>query len=163
VERGLADGTTRAVVARNAIVLIGRRGAAPRTFETLDELPEGERIAIGDPASVPAGRYAKQALEALGSWEALAPRFVYGMDVAAVLAYVRRGEVAAGIVYRTETSGVEDVVVLDQARPPWAPTPEVVAAAVRDARQARDARDFLDFLQGPIARGILADHGFLPP
>jgi molybdate transport system substrate-binding protein len=86
-----------------------------------------------------------------------------GGDVAAVLAYARRGEVAAAVVYRTEVRGVPDVVVLDEARGPSAPCPEVVGAVVRGARAAGEATAFLAFVRSPEGQKILADFGFGPP
>ncbi|MSP25813.1 MAG: molybdate ABC transporter substrate-binding protein [Myxococcales bacterium] len=157
----LAASTIRCI-AHNRIVLIGKPGWPPLTFSTIDALPEGGRLAIGDPGAVPAGTYAKKALEALGKWNALEGRLVLGADVGAVLAYARRGEVTAAIVYATELRGVTDVVVLDEASGPWAPTPEIVVAAVTNAAHADVAERFLSFSAGPRGQAILAQHGFLP-
>ena len=159
---GQVEAATTRVVAHNRLVLVGRPGGAKATFATLESLPAGERIAIGDPAPVPAGEYAKRALTALGTWPALEARMVYGGDVSAVLAYARRGEVAAAIVYTTELRGLDDVVVLDEARGSWAPSPEVVAAMVVRAEHAEPARRFLAFLAKPKGQAILERAGFLP-
>lgn len=150
------------VVASNALVLIGPRGAQPLAFERIDSVPDGEYIAIGDPETVPAGRYAKQVLQALNKWDAVRDRMVFAGHVAAVLQYARRGEVAAAIVYSTDVIDVEDVVVLDRARGPWAPRIETVAAVVVGGNQTR-ARAFVDFLETPAARALFAAHGFGPP
>ena len=83
-------------------------------FETIDQLPADEKLAIGDPGPVPAGQYAKLALEKLGKWTAIDKRLVYGGDVGQVLAYARRGEVAAAVVYATDVIGLDDVVVLER-------------------------------------------------
>jgi molybdate transport system substrate-binding protein len=128
----------------------------------LGDAPAGEKIAIGDPKSVPAGAYAKQAFEALGSWSALEDRFALCQDVAQVLAWVRRAEVSAGVVYATETIGVDDIVILDEAAGDWAPRPEVVVGVVSGARQAEVAGAFFDFLRSARGRAILARHGFTP-
>jgi molybdate transport system substrate-binding protein len=160
---GLVDASTRRVIARNQIVLIGPVGGKPVTFATLTALPPGDRIAIGDPGAVPAGEYARTWLTALGEWQPLQGRLVLGGDVSAVLAYARRGEVAAAVVYRTEVRGIPDVVVLDEARGPSAPRPEVVAAVVHGARAAGEAGAFLAFVGSPEGQKILADFGFGPP
>jgi molybdate transport system substrate-binding protein len=148
-----------AVVATNRLVLVGVKGGPALTFETLAKaLPAKEVLAVGQPESVPAGQYAKDALTKLGEWDALQGRLVYGQDVAAVLAFVSRGEAAAGIVYATDVT--PDVVLLDEAKDPWAPHPEVVAAAVtRDAQTAK----LLAFLRTPEAQAIFAKEGFGPP
>jgi molybdate transport system substrate-binding protein len=167
VAAGRAEAQSRVVLATNELVLIGpkddrRRGAPALTFATLDTLGPGEMMAIGDPGAVPAGQYARDYLTALGKWGALSGKLVLGGDVAAVLAYARRGEVAAAVVYRTEVRGIADVVVLDAARGPGAPRPEVVAAVVRGAQGGAEARAFLQFAAGAEGRQILAAAGFGP-
>jgi len=157
------EAASRVVLATNGLVLIGPRGGKPVTFATLDALPPGERIAVGDPGAVPAGDYARTWLRSLGKWDALQGRLVLGGDVAAVLAYARRGEVAAAIVYRTDTHGIDDVVVLDEARGPGAPRAEVVGAVVRGARAAAGAGAFLAFAGSVGGRRIFGDFGFGPP
>src|SRR5262249_58020877 len=112
-------------------------------------LPADARIAIGDPCSVPAGRYAKQALEALGEWDALAPRLVLGTDVTGVLAIVRRGEAVAGFVYETDALGVGGGEVVGQAGGPWAPRIELLAAVVACPAGTDGAPPLLDFVPSP--------------
>jgi molybdate transport system substrate-binding protein len=143
--------------------LIGPKDGKAILFKTLDQLPAGEMLAMGEPGAVPAGRYAKQALEKLGKWDALAGRVVFGGDVGAVLNYARRGEVAAAIVYRTEVQGLDDVQVFDQASGDWAPTAEVVAAVVKPNHSGKRANAFVDFLLSPAARQLFRDYGFGPP
>jgi molybdate transport system substrate-binding protein len=70
---------------------------------------------VGDPRTVPAGEYARDYLRAKGVWDALQPRLVMGANVAAVLAYARRGEAVAAVVYDTELHGLDDLVALDTA------------------------------------------------
>lgn len=163
VARGLVDAASRKVIATNQIVLIGPAGGKPITFATIDSLAPGEMIAIGDPGAVPAGQYARDYLERLGKWQALSGRFVLGGDVAAVLAYARRGEVAAAVVYRTEIRGVAGLAVLDEARGPEAPKPEVVGGVVKGAKQAAGAAGFLTFVASAEGQRILKDFGFGPP
>jgi molybdate transport system substrate-binding protein len=159
----LVDVTTARVVATNTIVLVARKGGPKVTFATLDTIPPGERLAIGDPGAVPAGEYARAWLTSIGKWEGLQGRLVLGGDVGAVLAYARRGEAIAAIVYRTEARNVDDIVVLDEARGPDAPRPEVVAAIVHGARGAAEASAFLDFVAAPQGQRILSNFGFGPP
>jgi len=163
VEKGLAERASRRVIATNTLVLIGPRDAPALRFATLTSLPPDARIAIGDPRSVPAGRYAKQALDALGEWDALAPRMVFGSDVTGVLSIVRRGEAAAGFVYETDARGVGEVKVLERATGSWAPRIELVAAVIAAAPGADGARRFLDFVASPRGRAAFAEHGFGPP
>ena len=163
VAAGRAEAASRVVLATNQLVLIGPRGGPRLTFATLDALPAGEMLAIGDPGAVPAGQYARDYLQRLDKWKALTGRLVLGGDVAAVLTYARRGEVAAAVVYRTELRGIDGIALLDEASGPAAPRPEVVAAVVSGARAAAEARAFLAFAAAPEGQRILASYGFGPP
>jgi molybdate transport system substrate-binding protein len=163
VRTGQADPATRAVVATNQLVLIGPVDAQAVSFATLDRLPARALIAIGDPGAVPAGQYARDALQRLGKWDALAGRIVLGGDVAQVLAYARRGEVAAAIVYRTEIRGLHDIKLLDSASGDWAPHPEVVSAVCRHGQNPKRAAEFLRFLGTADARELWREFGFGAP
>ncbi len=160
IDADLADGATRQVRAHNELVLVVPKGGADVTFETLERLPAGERIAIGDPDGVPVGRYARDALLALDQWERLRDRFVHAPHVAAVLSYVRRGEAGAAIVYRTDVRGIEDVVIRDFGRAPWAPTPEVVAAVIEGGNVER-AGALLRFAASEEGSALLRSYGFV--
>jgi molybdate transport system substrate-binding protein len=160
---GQVDAGTRKVIATNTLVLIGPKGGRPLTFATLAEIPPGEKLAIGDPGAVPAGQYARDVLQKKGAWDALQGRMVLGSDVAAVLSYAQRGEVAAAIVYRTDIREIKDVVLLDEAKGEWAPRAEVVIGVVKGSKGEAGARSLLDFLASEEARAILSEHGFGPP
>jgi molybdate transport system substrate-binding protein len=161
----LVDGGSVRNVASNELVLIVPAGAkaAPASFKDLADSAH-KRIATGDPKTVPAGEYAAQALETLKLTGAVGDRLVYGASVRQVLDYVERGEVAAGIVYRTDALQSGDKVkVVDRADPiTHAPIvyPGVVVTA---SKKAAAARQFLDYLVGAKARKILAAKGFGPP
>src|SRR5690606_40612112 len=79
--------------------------------ETAAELPDGFRLALGAPESVPAGRYARQALESLGVWEALQPRLVFAEDVRQAAAWTASGDAAAGLLYRTDALAFRELEV----------------------------------------------------
>src|SRR4029077_11912025 len=102
VKAGLVDGATRRIIATNTLVLVGPKSGPRTTFASLAELKAGEKIAIGDPRTVPVGQYAKDALQKLAVWDKIQDRLVLGGDVAATLVYARRGEVAVAIVYSTD-------------------------------------------------------------
>lgn len=170
-----ADAESRVVLAQNRLVLIGPSDPARRralTFATLGSLPAGEKIAIGDPGAVPAGQYAREFLQTLGTWSSIEGRAVLGGDVAAVLAYARRGEVAAAIVYATDARGVPEIAVLDEARE-GAPRIEVVGAVVTGigtgtgtgtgAKSRSGAKAFLGFMASTEGQAVLGSFGFLPP
>lgn len=161
IASGYADAGTRSVLATNQLVLVTPRGGPALSFQNLTSLSADSRLAIGDPRTVPVGRYAREALARLHAWQALRSKLVFGANVAAVLAYARRGEVDGAFVYATDARTTTDVVVSDRARGDWAPTPLVVAALRPGA--PIEARRFLDFLLSEQAQTILRAKGFGPP
>ena len=118
-----------------------------------------DRLALGDPAHVPAGSYAKAALEALGVWPAIAPKAVYTGDVRAALALAEQGEVAAAVVYATDATRSRKVHVAGTF--PAETHPPIVYPLARVAGRDRPAvRAFQAFLRGPRAAAIFRAHGF---
>jgi len=160
IQHGLASADGVSVLAKNRLVLIGRTGTGPMGFRELHRSSDG-RIAMGHPDFVPAGQYARSALQALGIWSEVQGRLLYGSDVSAVLAYTRRGEVSAGIVYWTEARRFDDVVVLDQAVKPWAPRIEVVGVPLKSTDSDPLIAEFLEFLQSQAAAEHWIRHGFV--
>ena len=167
VDRGvkdkLLDPTTRRDFASNSLVLIAPADATA-TLTGLTDLtgPAVRRIAVGKPASVPVGRYTRQALEAAGLWARVEPRIVYADSVRQALDYVARGEAETGFVYRTDAQIAKDKVRIVATVDGHAPV-TYPAAVVQDSRQPAAARAFVDYLLGPEAQAILARHGFGKP
>lgn len=139
------------VIATTSLVLVGAAGA-PFRFANLRD--EGV-IALGDPETVPAGRYAHAYLTSLGIWDAVSPRVVYAGDVAGALALAQRGTAHVAIVYASDVQNAAPLVVLDGATD--GPVVKVSAAVTREGRAA-DA--FVTFLASADARVILARNGF---
>jgi len=161
---GRVDPRSRRAFAGNELVLVvpSAAGAAVRGFRDLAS-PAVRRVAIGAAASVPAGEYAEQALRSLGIAEAVAAKAVYAQNVRQVLAYVERGEVDAGIVYRTDALASRRVRVA-AAAPPATHTP-ITYPLVLVSRGAHpeQARALAAFLLGPRGREVLARRGFTVP
>jgi len=145
----------------NSLVLVAP-SAAPDGVRTPQDLLSDavKHIAIGDPESVPAGKYAKEALETLGLWDRIEPKLVPGMDVRQALLYVERGEAEAGIVYATDakaSGAVRVVAVLD----------DHLKAPVRYSlvltpigRQNAAAADWFKYLLGDTAMSAFESAGF---
>jgi molybdate transport system substrate-binding protein len=161
--RALIDATQRRDFARNTLVLVvpAKATAAPRALADL-ALPSVTRIALGVPDSVPAGRYAQDALEAAGLWPAVRPKTIGAHHVRQALDYVARGEVDAGFVYATDAALMPDKVrvafTVRTAQPIVYPV-----AALAAAPNPAGARAFVAFLLTPAAGGVLARHGFDAP
>lgn len=157
---GLLQDGTRVTLLRNQLAVVVPADR-PRTFKSIAELadPAFKRIALGDPAAVPAGVYAKQYLENEGLWRAIESRVVPTASVRAALTGVTSGAADAAIVYRTDARtapGATVAWVVPAGRGPRIVYP---AALVRDAA-APEAQRFLDFLRGESAARIFERFGF---
>ena len=152
--------TSRRVIATNAIVLVGPAGSGI-DFAHLGALPQDAKLAIGDPATVPVGRYARSYLQELGSWEALQPRLVLGGDVAGVLALAQKGTARVAIVYKSDATLAAPLVVLDE--PANAPVARITAGVVASTSHRSETDRFLAFLVSKEAQAILARHALAPP
>jgi molybdate transport system substrate-binding protein len=163
--RGRIEPATRRAFAGNRLVVVVPADARARVA-TPDALaaPAVARVAIGNPRTVPAGRYAEESLRALGLLERLRPKLVYAETVRQALEWVARGEIDAAWVYATDAA-VRRGRVKEAFRPPEETYGPVVypAAVVRGSDNAALARGFVEFLGGDEARAVLARLGFLPP
>ena len=159
---GLVEPGSRVDLLGNALVVIVPKDAEDRPA-TLSDLADAKygRIALADPAAVPAGKYAKAALEKLGIFEGLRARVVAAQDVRTALAYVERGEAPVGIVYATDAaaSGKVDVAV----RVPAALHPRIVYPMVLVKGANRRARELHEFLRSAPAAAAFERAGFTRP
>jgi len=127
-------------------------------FDFAARLPQIRRIAVGDTDHVPAGRYAKQALESLGWWKALQPRLIPAKDVRAALRLVEMGEADAGIVYSTDARASDKVTVITRF-PEDSHQP--IRYPVALCSESDLARQFIDFLRThEAAAAIFEQAGF---
>lgn len=166
-KRGRIEAATRNALLGNHLVLIAPK-AAPATLAIAPHFPlmkalEGGRLAVADTDTVPAGRYAREALTALGVWDAASAHLASAENVRVALAYVARGEAPLGIVYRTDAL-VEPAVRIIGTFPDSSHAPIVYPAALIKGARAGAAR-FLAFLTTAPARALFEKAGFtvLPP
>ena len=157
-EKGLV--AQRRDLLENRLVLIAPRDAE-NPVQTLEDLSTSRvaRIAIGDPDPVPVGKYAKQALTALGLWNALKDKIVPAHTARQALVYVERGEVDAGIVYATDARASKDVRIVAELDPSL--SEPVVYPLVLLNGKSTEAKAFFDFMHGPEAAGVFQRHGFM--
>lgn len=150
-------------IASNAIVLIGPEGRTPLgdlSAQTLLDRLGGNRLAMADPETVPAGRYGKAALEDLGLWQAVSGSLAPMENVRIALASVARGDTPLGLVYKTDAAVEPGVAILFEFPPESHPSIHYLAA-LTSAQVHPDAAAFLEFLSGPISRDILHSLGFV--
>ena len=120
--------------------------------------PDG-RLSTGDPAHVPAGIYAEQALRKLGLWDKIASRIAPAADVRSALLLVERGEAPAGIVYATDAAASKAVSIAG-VFPDNSHDPITYPFAVIKSGDTPDARAFLTFLATPAVREVWTRNGF---
>jgi molybdate transport system substrate-binding protein len=160
VTEGLARREDCRRLASNRLVVIVPKDSE-LTIATGLDLKKATHVALGDPASVPAGIYAKKWLEGVGAWGELQDRLVPTLDVRAALAAVESGRAAAGIVYATDASSSLRVRVAYEV--PKENAPEIVYVAARLARSnLSSGSPFVDFLAGADARTAFSRRGFVP-
>ena len=158
---GAIDPQTRRDLVANTLVLVARPGSRVRGWADL-ATPAVKFLAIGDPATVPAGRYGAATLKTLNLWQALQTKLVRGQDVRQVLAYTATGNADAGIVYATDARQNSAVQTVAIAPPQSHPPIRYPMAVLSRARQPAAARAFGDFLQEPAARSVFGRYGFQP-
>ncbi|PLC51430.1 molybdate ABC transporter substrate-binding protein [Pollutimonas subterranea] len=161
VKAGVVDAATSKDFIGNELVLIVP-ASKPGNIKSLSDLAGVERIALGNPAMVPAGRYAKAALEKAGAWNDVKQREVLGENARQVLDYVARGAVDAGIVFATDAATVADKVKVIQALPSPIPLRYSIAPVERENRHPL-AAEFIAFVLSDQGQSILAKHGFAQP
>ncbi len=160
---GLVVTGTRKDLLRNAVVLIVPKGATHiSSFEDLTRA-DVKRIAVGEPQTVPAGKYAQEVLKHFGIYERLKPKFVRGKDVRQVLTYIATGNADAGIVYATDAFSSPEVVIVATA-PADSHSPVIYPVAVmKDSKNKDGAKEFVEFLLGSKAQSVFRKYGFLAP
>jgi molybdate transport system substrate-binding protein len=161
---GKIQARTRRVLAGNRLVVVRAHGLPPSTAEdtaTLRHALAGGRVATGDPAHVPVGRYAEAALRSLGLWDEVGARLVRAENVRSALAFVERGEAPAGIVYATDVAAAGKVRIA--ARFPRASHPAVQYPVALLEGAKPEAAAVLAALFSAQAKAVLQRGGFEPP
>ena len=162
-EKGLMVPASRKNFVSNTLVLIVPQDSKLAVSGLKDlAKPEVKRVGLGNPASVPVGRYTKEALTQAGLWEALQPKLIMGESVRQVLDYVSRGEVDAGFVFATDAAiakGKVKTVAEVQGHQPIVYPVALVAASQKQGL----GQEFLNLLASPEGMAILTKYGFGKP
>jgi molybdate transport system substrate-binding protein len=160
---GLILADTRKNIVANDLVLIAP--SATDNIHTFQDLAKSmvKTVALGEPATVPAGMYAQQTLEHLGLWSDVQKKAVYAKDVRQVVTFVASGNADAGLVYRTDAQTSPKIRTIFTA-PPNSHDPIVYPAAVlKNSKDPDAAKAFLAFLETPHALEIFKTYGFNDP
>src|ERR1700722_5980897 len=158
----LIDPSTRRDFAANSLVLIVGNGVnAPASLHDLANTVY-THIAIGNPDSVPAGRYAKEALTSAKLWDKLQSQIVPTQNVRQALDYVARGEAQAGFVYATDAETQKEKVHIAMTVPTSTPVRYPIAVITMSAHPDL-SRGFADFVISPEGQAVLKRYGFGAP
>ena len=143
----------------NDLVLVAAKG---EKIDSLDDLKSDSitKIAIGDPESVPAGKYAKEVLDNTKLYDNVKDKLVLAKDVKEVLSWVQKGNADVGFVYLSDATGVDDVDVVLTTDADSHSEIAYPVAVLKDSKQAKVAQQFEDFLLSDKAQNILEKHGF---
>ena len=165
-DRKQIDGRSKVTVMRNSLIVIsGKENSqgkqASQTTALKDVFRAFDRVAIGDPRHVPAGIYAKQALEKLGLWKTVKKRTARASNVRSAYLLVDRGVADLGIVYRTDVGKRSTVKTL--AAIPTSLHDPIRYVAVGTNLKHPETRRFLDYLVSPVVRKHFRDSGFIVP
>jgi molybdate transport system substrate-binding protein len=158
--KGLITSASVRIVAHNSLVVVGRPGSAVRTLADLSKLP---RIAMGSPASVPAGKYAEQALTGAGLYQGMknGQKLVLTKDVRQALMYAERGEVDAAFVFCTDALLAKKAALLLKIPQELYSRVSYPAGLTTMGTANDEARGFMDYLGSPEAVNIFSSHGFV--
>ncbi len=160
-EEGLIQTDTIVNLLENKIVLIAPASGG-EDLNSFEDIVKAQSIALGDPASVPAGQYAREALTNLGLWDQIQDRVSFGTNVTEVLNQVAASSADAGIVYATDAASMpEDVRVIGEAPEGSLAEPVIYpVAVVASSAHPEEARAFVDFLQTEEAMEVFESYGF---
>ncbi|MDP5281271.1 molybdate ABC transporter substrate-binding protein [Sphingomonas sp. DG1-23] len=157
--RGLIVPGSRAMLVGNRLVVVQPASAPTPGSAPLSRLLARGRVALADPASVPAGRYAQASLTRLGLWDAVAPRVVRGENVRAALALVERNAAEWGVVYATDARASRRVRAVRMLPAASHPPIRYPLARLRTSTSG-DAEGFRRFLLSRAGKAIFARFGF---
>jgi molybdate transport system substrate-binding protein len=157
----LLDGTRRTILSNTLVIVVP--GDAAANIRSARDLagPEIKKIALGEPASVPAGIYAKTYLEKLGLWQQLVDKVVPVENVRAALAAVESGNVEAGIVYKTDAMISKKVKVAFEVPVAEGPPISYPLAVVKESREPDAAKKLAAYLASDPAKAVFEKYGFI--
>ncbi len=160
-EEGMIDSDSIVDLLENKIVLIVPTGS-DKGIQSFEDIVKADSIALGDPASVPAGQYSEEALTNLGLWDQIQDKTSFGTNVTEVLSQVAAGSVDAGIVYATDAASMADQVEVVAEAPEGSLKTRVIypVAVVKDSANAEVAANFVEFLTTDEAMKVFEAYGF---
>lgn len=145
----------------NKLVLIVPAKNANEDITSFETAAKAETIAVGDPESVPAGQYAKEAFTNLNMWDDVNSKASFGTNVTEVLNWVAKGSAECGVVYATDAASTDDVKAVAEAPEDALKTPVIYpVASLKNSKNKEMADEFVKFLQTDEALDVFKSYGF---
>ncbi|PSW05441.1 molybdate ABC transporter substrate-binding protein [Photobacterium lipolyticum] len=163
-QQQMIEPETRQSLLTNSLVLVAPKSYSDDKIEVsaswdLSQALQGTRLAVGDPAHVPAGRYAKESLQTLGLWQQAEPLLARANNVRSALVLVERGEAMLGMVYKTDALISKQVKQVAEI-PASSHQPIEYPIAIVNAMSRPEVKDFYQFLQSEQALAVFTKYGF---
>ncbi|PKK38850.1 Molybdenum ABC transporter, periplasmic molybdenum-binding protein ModA [Clostridiaceae bacterium JG1575] len=158
IKGGFMKGDSMVDLLENKLVLIVPKNND--TFKEFNDITKGKKVAVGDPASVPAGQYAEQVLTKMNLWKDLKGKASLGTNVTEVLKWVSEGAADCGLVYATDAATSQKIRVVALAPEEALPNKILYPVALTDRYEKDGAKKFLDFLQTKEAKDVFEQYGF---
>ena len=160
-DEGLVDADSVVELLENKIALIVPKDST-LGITGFEDITKAEKIALGDPESVPVGQYAKEAFENLGMWDDVEAKTSFGTNVTEVLNQVAAASADAGIVYATDAASMADQVEVVAEAPEGSLKTRVIypVAVVKDSANTEVAANFVEFLTSDEAMKVFEAYGF---
>lgn len=160
VEKSIVEKEAVSNLLNNDLVMISPKDTKEKIEKVEDLLNIEGKIAVGEPSSVPAGKYTQESLTSLGVWDKLQDKIVFAKDVRATLAYVEKGEVVAGFVYKSDATVAENseiIMTLDESthKPIVYPI-----AVIKESANIDEAKKYEEFLKTEESLKIFEQFGF---
>ncbi len=161
VDEGLVNADSVNNLLENKIVLIVPNGQEGN-YSKFEDIANAATVALGDPASVPAGQYAEESLGNLGLWDAVSGKASFGTNVTEVLNWVAEGSADAGIVYATDAATRKDAVTVVAEAPADSLAEPVIypVGMVENSSKKEAAEKFMEFLSSEEAAAVFEEYGF---
>lgn len=156
---GLIEDNSIVHLLENKIVLIVPKGSN-KEIKSFNDILKSDKIAIGDPESVPAGQYAKELFENLKIWDEVSAKASLGTNVTEVLNWVAEGSADSGVVYSTDAASNDKVKIVLEA--PEGSVSKVIypVGIIKASKNKEEAKNFTDFLQSEQAMKVFESYGF---
>ncbi|WP_319370264.1 molybdate ABC transporter substrate-binding protein [uncultured Ilyobacter sp.] len=160
MEKGLLEEDARENLLKNSLVLIVNKESIDKVKSMKDLNKSDVKVSIGEPGSVPAGRYAKESLEYYGDYEGIEANLIFAKNVKQVLSYVEAGEVDAGIVYESDIVNLKNSVTAQKIEVESHSPIVYPGAVIKSSENKKSAKEFIEFFKSSEVKKLAEKYGF---